>query len=236
MLFGTKQSKLIFKLLQFLQFPISETKKTGTLIKVQKCITQNGKEKPTIAFTCMAENLRYVDSVQTPSLKGRVECELASSDYYTYYTANFSSSVGEIQSQCLENIGPFYAYPAIIDSVNIYKTYGLKCNQAKGCNLELPVRGICPEGWHVPSTDDWKVLASYAGLENDGSSFGFDKKSSPLMSRIGWFADRSNDDPYGFSAIIAGYDNGKMHGYQFAYYTTQKSEYMNLKHVRCLKD
>jgi uncharacterized protein (TIGR02145 family) len=44
----------------------------------------------------------------------------------------------------------------------------------------LPVRGICPEGWHVPSNNEWRILtlhlggaAAYIAMIEGGSS-GFD--------------------------------------------------------------
>ncbi|MCK5741798.1 MAG: hypothetical protein KAH48_06235 [Chlorobi bacterium] len=28
---------------------------------------------------------------------------------------------------------------------------------------ELPVKGVCPQGWHIPSSDEWNTLLNFAG-------------------------------------------------------------------------
>ncbi len=41
-----------------------------------------------------------------------------------------------------------------------YSTYGVLYNYKR----ELDV---CPSGWHLPSDDDWKILESYLGMDQD---------------------------------------------------------------------
>jgi uncharacterized protein (TIGR02145 family) len=44
----------------------------------------------------------------------------------------------------------------------------------------LPVQGICPQGWHIPSNSEWNTLLNYLGgagayaVLNDGGASGFD--------------------------------------------------------------
>lgn len=49
------------------------------------------------------------------------------------------------------------------------------------------VRGICPEGWHLPTDDEWKRIAYNEGSMN-------------FMSRAGWL-NRGGWDIYGFRGI-----------------------------------
>lgn len=58
---------------------------------------------------------------------------------------------------------------------------------------------VCPDGWHLPSVDEFKELIEYAGGESAGKS---------LKSATGWAKKDGKDcngtDEYGFSARAAG--------------------------------
>jgi uncharacterized protein (TIGR02145 family) len=62
------------------------------------------------------------------------------------------------------------------------------------------VRGICPSGWHVPTTGEWDAL-SYSGLDvglelNAGTA---------LKATSGWDNNGNGEDKYGFAALPGGY-------------------------------
>jgi uncharacterized protein (TIGR02145 family) len=59
-------------------------------------------------------------------------------------------------------------------------------------------RGICPEGWHVPTADEWQVLRNFVG-ETPGS-----KLKDPNYFAFNW-ADPNPTNQYNFSARAAGY-------------------------------
>lgn len=73
-----------------------------------------------------------------------------------------------------------------------------ECGFGKTCGLSDKVRGVCPEGWHLPDTTEWSILINYAG--------GVDEAGKALKAKQGWYghADLTNDDVYGFSALPAG--------------------------------
>jgi len=62
-------------------------------------------------------------------------------------------------------------------------------------------RGICPEGWHVPSDDDWRTLMSYLGGESaagrkllPGQASGFEAYPSggaDYMGRYVYFGEEA---------------------------------------------
>ncbi len=89
-------------------------------------------------------------------------------------------------SDC-KTYGRFYTYSAAMDSA---KT---KCGNL-GCDVEGTVQGICPDGWHLPSIDEWNLLVESAdedaGLKlvakSDGGSdeFGFGVR---LAGEIYWY-------------------------------------------------
>jgi uncharacterized protein (TIGR02145 family) len=62
------------------------------------------------------------------------------------------------------------------------------------------VRGVCPDGWHLPSDAEWKTLADYVGGEEIAGR--------KLKSAEGWFNDGNGTDGYGFTALPGGFGDG----------------------------
>ena len=99
----------------------------------------------------MAENLNYADSVKTPSLKGSNWC------------------YNNDENNCKVS-GRYYPWAAAIDSVALASDdkAPLDCGYGKKCGLDRAVQGICPDGWHLPSVDDWQTLMDYVEREYTG--------------------------------------------------------------------
>ena len=55
----------------------------------------------------------------------------------------------------------------------------------------------CPAGWHLPSSDEWRVLFSTVG---DSSSAGLDLKATS-----GWYGNLNGSDAYAFSMLPGGF-------------------------------
>jgi len=76
------------------------------------------------------------------------------------------------------------------------------CN-SNSCSSQIDVihRGICPSGWHLPSGDEWKALASFAG----------NYAGEELKAESGWYGGGNGTDKYGFSALPSGtsYSDGR---------------------------
>lgn len=58
-------------------------------------------------------------------------------------------------------------------------------------------RGLAPEGWHVPSNEEWEELIECIG--------GFDMSGFNLKSRTGWFLGGNGNDKFGFSGLPCGF-------------------------------
>jgi len=78
-------------------------------------------------------------------------------------------------------------------------------SEAMGCNFaddscDYTEQGICPEGWHIPSREEWIMLINFVG----GASIAGTK----LKARKGWNSyegeDGNGTDEFSFSAIPAG--------------------------------
>jgi uncharacterized protein (TIGR02145 family) len=73
-----------------------------------------------------------------------------------------------------------------------------KSFQKKFVNLTAPAQGACPEGFHVPSNDEWNLLDSLVEAE-----YGY--VSPSLRSKTGWTErDYPATDTTGFGALPAG--------------------------------
>ena len=144
----------------------------------------------------MAENLNY-------RYLGRTTGEDSSSFCYKNESA-----------KC-EKYGRLYLWSAAMDSAGI-----IKGNTANGCGNGsscLPsgiTRGICPEGWHLPTEDEWNALIETV----DGSikeSYYNNVSGQKLKTLSDWKADDgvTNEDAFGFSALPAGFGNDLGHFY-----------------------
>jgi uncharacterized protein (TIGR02145 family) len=84
------------------------------------------------------------------------------------------------------------------------------CNTSLCSNQMQPKhKGICPEGWHIPSEAEWNTLESYVE-----SSSGCNSCAGRLLkARNGWSdyngaASGNGTDDFGFSALPSGNGNG----------------------------
>ncbi len=76
-----------------------------------------------------------------------------------------------------------------------------ECGYRDKCGLSGKVRGVCPEGWHLPDTTEWNALFTAVG--------GWATAGIMLKSTEGWNdyegTSGNGSDNFGFSALPAGY-------------------------------
>ena len=82
----------------------------------------------------------------------------------------------------------------------MFSNGGKGCGYGVECNARVPVRGVCPAGWHLPSDAEWWTL-----FESIGDTSIAGKK---LKSTSGWYDDDNGMDTYGFSVLPAGIHDG----------------------------
>ncbi len=58
---------------------------------------------------------------------------------------------------------------------------------------------LCPEGWHVPSHEEWAILENYI------NSQGYSEVGTALKSSYGWDYDGNGNDAFNFEGLPAGY-------------------------------
>jgi uncharacterized protein (TIGR02145 family) len=78
--------------------------------------------------------------------------------------------------------------------------------------ISTPHRGICPEGWHIPTNEEWSTLYSFANnASNTSSSYENVASGKHLKAKEGWNnchvsgSAYSCFDTYGFSALPGGF-------------------------------
>ncbi|WP_294957583.1 fibrobacter succinogenes major paralogous domain-containing protein [uncultured Fibrobacter sp.] len=100
--------------------------------------------------------------------------------------------------------GRFYMWGTAMDSAGTWGTNGKGCGYDKPCSPKKSVRGVCPEGWHLPSYFEWKRLI----VTVDDSITEYDDENAAatkLKSASGWADGGNGDDSYSFSALPSGY-------------------------------
>ena len=128
-----------------------------------------------------------------------------------------------------------------------------ECGDGHSCSFNI--QGVCPDGWHLPSSNEWNSLFDAVG----GSS----TAGIMLKSTSGWKSGGNGTDAYGFSALPTGYRDydGNFYGFlgadtyfwssteyrsygafsMYLYYDSENArmgydrKYFGLS-VRCLKD
>jgi len=107
------------------------------------------------------------------------------------FNANGSICYDNNSSNC-NRYGRLYSWAAAMG-------FELNCN-SRSCESEVQDehRGVCPEGWHIPSHAEWTTLADYAN-----SIVGTRLKSTSGWNTGGYYIPGTDD--FGFSALPGGY-------------------------------
>lgn len=152
------------------------------------------------------------------------------------------------KSRC-DTIGFEYPWSVSVDTMCMYGSATLHYrSRGKSCQyFHHHTRGICPEGWHMPSTDEFNILVDFVGGE--------DVAGAHLKANANWRVhanDPSNEfDTYGFAilptdeyndfAYIGGYEacfsrsalRVSSYGDETRFLDENIFKYMS---VRCIKD
>ncbi|OWV23659.1 hypothetical protein B7982_04270 [Fibrobacter sp. UWB2] len=161
-------------------------------------------------------------SVTIPSGEVSLSTLLDSRDGQTYKTVAIGTQTWMAQnlnfetanSYCYDDdpfncikYGRYYTWAAAMDSVGMWTANGKDCGYGKTCSPTLPVRGVCPEGWHLPTFGEWNVLFSAVGGQPTAGKM--------LKSTSGWNCSDNGrhvrisgngTDDYSFSALPVGLD------------------------------
>lgn len=146
---------------------------------------RDGKEyrKVTIGEQCwMKDNLAYLPSVVSGSTFSN-----NNPHYYVYGYVGTDIAAAKATSN--------------------YQTYGAIYNwhAATGGLDGVGVQGACPDGWFIPTDDDWKQLEMEMGMtqaQADGTMWRGTVQGQYMKSKVP--ASQQGTDIYGFSAMLGG--------------------------------
>jgi len=113
-----------------------------------------------------------------------------------FETAN-SYCYGDQPNNCAK-YGRLYTWGTAMDSAGLWSTNGKGCGNDMECSPANPVRGVCPDGWHLPTKAEFETLTSSIGDEGG--------VGGKLRSKNGWnhSSRYQNTDDYSFTALPAG--------------------------------
>ncbi len=137
----------------------------------------------------MAENLKtthYSDGSNIPYVKSSKTWQNLAYDSAAYCFYNNNDSLYKYM------YGGLYTWAAAVRYDESFTT-------------DDHVQGICPDGWHIPDTDEWDKLIT--AIKKDINS---DATGTALKSTSGWStrsAGFAGKDYYGFTGLPTGYRN-----------------------------
>jgi uncharacterized protein (TIGR02145 family) len=178
-----------------------------------------------------------------------------------YGEGNLHYSASEVQSNC-DKYGRLYDWAT---AMNLPQLCNSRLVTVANCGgkVDAKHKGICPNGWHIPSNADWNKLMRYVdGSTGTSSPYNSPTAGKYLKATSGWNDGDNGTDAHGFSALPGGnssstgnfFDVG-INGYwwsasedysynayrRYMYYNDEGVNYSSndkfiLYSVRCLKD
>ncbi len=139
----------------------------------------------------MAENLRYLPRVEDNNTARYA-------DFPSYGVYNYDGSSVDFAKEFLIEVGG--------DSINAFDNLGVLYNwnaavqgDLFGSDENRVIQGVCPDGWHLPSDDEWLELDAFIRA-NDY----LDAEGIALKSKDRWLEGENGTDCFGFSAQPCG--------------------------------
>ncbi|MBO7414112.1 MAG: hypothetical protein J6U20_10725 [Fibrobacter sp.] len=140
----------------------------------------------------MAENLNY-------------DIQNYESSYRSWCYDNKDGKDGEVDN--CQKYGRLYRWSVAIDSLTLANDSAITCgcrSLGQGtCSMPNKWKGLCPNGWHIPSKQEWeKGLVRFVG--------GSDIAGKKLKSSEGWasIGGKNGTDEVCFTGLPAGYRDG----------------------------
>ena len=128
---------------------------------------------------------------------------------------------GTTEGNC-ETYGRLYSWAAAMDSAGTWSANGKGCGYNETCSPAYPVRGVCPEGWHLPTQTEWNTLFTAVGGQSTAGKV--------LKSQTGWYGSGNGTNAFGFSALPAGnrFNDGSFYSdgnYAYFWSSTEYNSY-----------
>jgi uncharacterized protein (TIGR02145 family) len=171
-------------------------KATGTFVESSSSSTTKSSSSESVAFSSSSIVYETLEDSRDGKIYKAVKI-----GGQTWMAENLNYKVDSSfcyndSAEYCEKYGRFYTWAAAMDSVGAWSVNGKGCGTGKMCSPTYPVRGVCPEGWHLPTETEWKALFIAVG---DTSMTG-----KALKSTSGWTDSGNGTDSFGLSMFPAG--------------------------------
>lgn len=112
--------------------------------------------------------------------------------------AYMPDTVKDLEEYYETRYGRLYHWSAAMDSAAIFSENGKGCGNVESCSPTYPIRGICPDGWHLPDTTEWNTLFDFVRgqIGNRDSTL----LAAALKSTTGWRISNGSDI-FGFESL-----------------------------------
>jgi len=183
---------------------VDETKSSSSVTNVSSSSVPEGYVDPSTVVTGTMTDSRDGQTYKTVKIGNQVWMAENLNYAYTAVPYKYKDNTSDSTSWCYDNdptncakYGRLYTWSAAMDSVGTWSANGKGCGYGVQCTPIYPVRGICPEGWHLPNDTEWDTLFVAVG--------GSEVAGDVLRSQTGWDNNGNGTDDFGFSALPAGY-------------------------------
>lgn len=119
---------------------------------------------------------------------------------FDYSAGTGNSCLGYLDENC-DKFGRAYSWSSAMDSAAVYGKSGKDCGNGVVCEKADVVRGVCPEGFHLPDTTEWNLLVKFVQEEMKDTS---SRKTFKALSSKAF----DGTDDFGFGGLIAGLNGG----------------------------
>lgn len=175
-------------------------KKDTPVVVVEKCDASSYRQVTIGDQVWMVENYRCSKYATESEAYKEGRTSLNRSEAYAttpYYTDATKVHLPDFMpSEMIQQIGYMYNWAAAV---------GVADGVEQKSFFKEQRQGICPNGWHIPSYDEWNKLQNYIEITQHK---GTGTAGYHLKTTSGWSGSCNGDDIYGFSAMAAGVSLG----------------------------
>lgn len=150
----------------------------------------------------------------------------------------YANGNGISESENLSTTTAYWRYPNSYDVIDapmglLYNWKAAMGNSSPSAANPSGVQGICPNGWHLPSADEYLQLAEYLNCQSEYVCDRDYSVADALASSSGWQYNiesctpgynQDNNNATNFSAFPVGM-NGIEYGFAAEFWTTTEDEY-----------
>ncbi len=144
--------------------------------------------------TWMAENLAWLPAVSPPAMGSDTE------PFYYVFGYDGTDVNAARRTNGFSSYGVFYNWVAAM-------------NLADSSSGQSEIRGVCPEGWHMPTDEEWDVLVDFLG----GDAIAGKKMKSTKSWKTYDGTSGKGDNSSGFNGLPAGSRNNIGVFYEIGY-------------------